>query len=31
MHFAAFVVDQSGNALNARDASNNESQSFEIE
>ena len=31
MHFAAFVVDQSGNALNAREASNNEIQTFEVE
>jgi hypothetical protein len=31
MHFAAFVVDSTGKALNVRKASNNESQSFEIE
>jgi hypothetical protein len=31
MHFAAFVVDSSGKALNARDASNNEIQTFEIQ
>lgn len=31
IHFAAFVVDSSGKALNARDASNNEIQTFEIQ
>lgn len=31
MHFAAFVVDSTGKALNVRNASNNESQTFEIE
>lgn len=31
MHFAAFVVDSNGKALNVRDASNNENQTFEVE
>ncbi len=31
IHFAAFVVDSTGKALNVRNASNNESQAFEIE
>lgn len=31
MHFAAFVVDSTGKALNVRNASNNETQTFEIE
>ena len=31
MHFAAFVLDWNNKALNARNASNNENQSFEIE
>jgi hypothetical protein len=31
MHFVAFVIDANGNALNARNAGNNVSQTFEIE
>lgn len=31
MHYVAFVVDANGNALNARNAGNNVSQTFEIE
>ncbi len=31
MHYVAFVIDANGNALNARNAGNNVSQTFEIE
>ena len=31
MHYVAFVMDANGNALNARNAGNNVSQTFEIE
>lgn len=31
IHFAAFVVDSSGNALNSRDALTNEIQTFEVQ
>ena len=31
IHFAAFVVDSTGKALNSRDASSNETQTFEVE
>lgn len=31
MHYVAFVIDANGNALNARNAGNNVTQSFEIE
>ncbi len=31
IHFAAFVVDAAGNALNSRDASTNVTQTFEVE
>jgi uncharacterized repeat protein (TIGR01451 family) len=31
IHFAAFVVDSAGNALNSRDALTNETQTFEVQ
>jgi hypothetical protein len=31
IHFAAFVVDSAGNALNSRDALANETQTFEVQ